>query len=122
MMTFENHIEVAEAVALEIITRLPARPELEIKKDSSNVSLSTYINVTIWALDDDGDREEAVDEYKLRISDHADRHGSNYTVRIEGHLIDQEDELGYCGSTMEAWAFDALVQEGLSKILSAVGE
>ena len=120
--TFETHADLCSAIACAVSDALPKCNELEAGRSHSNQSVSAYLNVTFWNIDDDGDRFDSFGGFKLRVSDHADRYGSDMTIRIDGVVHDKSDELGYCGCFIYGVDFDDLVIRGVSAIMKAKAE
>lgn len=82
---------------------------IEASRGLSNQSCSAY--VVVAKCDEDGDIFE---EFKIRFSDHADRYGSDLTIRIDGSVEDEFDEFGeWVSSSIEAWKAEEMVNEAV---------
>lgn len=109
VLTFENFKQLSSELAFDLIEKLNGEVGIDAEFGASNQSPSRYVNITI--ADDDG---EVVEEFKIRFSDHADRHGSDITVRFD-HLIETiEDEGEYVATTIEGYRYEALIEEAFS--------
>lgn len=114
-MQFANYMDLTFALRTAAAEALTARG-LSLATGYSNQSCSAYIEIVI-AVDED----ECEETFKLRFSDHADRHGSDYTVRIERAVEELRDECGeYCGIEIADWRFEELLAEGLGVVMEAL--
>lgn len=108
--TFENYPALTSELAFDLIDALKANG-LDVQYGSSNQSCSTYAKITVW--DDDGDY---AGEFKVRFSDHADRHGSDITIRID-HLVETVENDGeYISTTIEDWRYDHALEQAKSAV------
>lgn len=106
-MTFETYGDITDAIIEAIADKITG---LTVKSHYSNQSPSAYLEIS--------DGEDFF--FKLRVSDHADRYGSDCTVRIDGKMTDIEDDCGeYIECEVEEWKFEEMVKEGLEAITSA---
>ncbi len=85
MATFQNYGELTEHLARAAAASVPGA-----KLGFSNQSCSAYVSVGIDP-DEDGDCR---DEFRLRFSDHAGRHGADMTIRIDRHAQEIRDADG----------------------------
>ncbi|WP_438852967.1 hypothetical protein [Brevundimonas nasdae] len=76
--TFENYPDLTSDMAFALISRLKGRAGLNSEFGMSNQSCSAYVNITAYDAED-----EYLGEFKVRFSDHVDRHGADITVRID---------------------------------------
>jgi hypothetical protein len=109
--------ELADAVESKL-TGLNLK-DVEISTSTSNVSPSSYVNVSFVELDEDGDVVDTLDEFKLRFSDHADRYGSNETIRFDDKIEDIEEDGDYVETSIPSWQFEEMVNKGVSLIQDA---
>lgn len=109
--TFTNFPELTSDLAFALIDRLSADATLSVEFGKSNQSCSAYVNVTI--IDNEGDLGE---EFKVRFSDHADRYGSDVTIRIDDQVDVIEDDGDYAETRMEDWRYE----EALDRAVAAV--
>ena len=115
--TFENFPALTSELAFDLIDALNGRDNLRAQFGSSNQSCSAYVNVTIE--DAEGDY---VDEFKVRFSDHADRYGSDLTIRID-HLVDVIDDDGeYVETRIEEWRYEEALAQALAAVTAKIEE
>jgi hypothetical protein len=114
---FENLPELSADLAFALIERLSARDDLSVQFGASNQSCSRYVNIDI--LDEDGDY---VEEFKVRFSDHDDRHGSDITIRIDHLVSDIEEGSEFAAVEIGAEAYEAALVEAISAVDSFVAE
>ncbi len=93
--------------------------DVEISTSTSNVSPSSYVNVSFVELDQDGDVVNTLDEFKLRFSDHTDRYGSDETIRFDDKIEDIEEDGDYVETSIPSWQFEEMVNKGVSLIQNA---
>jgi hypothetical protein len=114
---FENLPELSADLAFALIERLADRDDLNVQFGASNQSCSRYVNIDI--LDEDGDY---VEEFKVRFSDHDDRHGSDITIRID-HLVSDIEEGGeFVAVEIGAEAYEAALAEAEAAIGKFIAE
>jgi hypothetical protein len=114
---FENLPELSADLAFALIERLADRDDLNVQFGASNQSCSRYVNIDI--LDEDGDY---VEEFKVRFSDHDDRHGSDITIRID-HLVSDIEEGGeFVAVEIGAEAYEAALAEAEAAIEKFIAE
>ena len=101
----------------------------------SSQSCSSYVYLEVVREDEDGDEE--YDVVKVRFSDHAARHGSHVSIRINDrcravhvmydddgaqHECDEETrDSDYLCTAITAADFEALAAEGVTAITALVG-
>ncbi len=89
---FDNFPDLCSELAFDLKDRLEADARLSVQFGASNQSCSRYVNIDV--LDDDDDYVDDA-EFKVRFSDHDDRHGSDITIRIDDlitTITDDDDE------------------------------
>ena len=106
--TFENYPDLTADLAFNLIERLGLG---EDAFGFSNQSCSAYVNVT--ARDEE---DEYLGEFKVRFSDHADRHGSDITIRIDDLVETVEED----GEYVEIRITDEQYQTALARAAAAV--
>jgi hypothetical protein len=98
---FQNFPELTSELAFDLIERLRSDEAIRVDFGASNQSCSRYVNVSVE--DEDGDE---IEEFKVRFSDHDDRHGSDITIRID-HLIETiEDDGEYIAVEIEDYRYE----------------
>lgn len=122
MKTFRNYDELTTALVAATIERVATHPAIKVAAGYSNVSSSAYVNVELWSLDEDGDRDDVIDEIKVRFSDHGDRYGSDVTLRIDELVEDIEDDGEHIETRISTEDFDALVVQALAAINEFIEE
>lgn len=124
MKTFTDYGDLTHAIRAEVQVQLEtldwAGDEIVISRDSSNQSCSAYLS--IWWSRGDFDS----DTVKLRISDHGDRYGSDYTVSIgraavgiyEGEAGEETTEKtsAYLRTEIKVDDFASLIAEGVAAV------
>lgn len=117
MNTFENYPDLANFIADKIAEQF-AEPAFEIERGYSNQSCSTYLNVMFMEADEDGDFIDSFGSFKLRVSDHDDRYGSDHTVRIDTHNVDEiKDE---CGEFSHIEAHEDFIADFIAEGVAAI--
>lgn len=111
-MTFNDYADLTHNLIEAVIARIPASPEMTVKLGYSNISCSAYVNVTFWSLDEDGDQDDCFGGCKVRFSDHADRNGSDLTIRFDDVL--DSDELGEV--ELADWRIEEMVGQAVAVI------
>jgi len=123
-MTFETYGDLTRMIR-DMVAAALATEGWNVETGYSNQSVSAYVEAS------KGDRD-----FKLRISDHADRYGSDFTIRIDqNHDIREEtvtetrviieddmefiDEIETDVIVAPQWAVAAMVERGLSMVRSA---
>lgn len=101
--TFANYPALTSDLAFALIERLNGTEGLNAVFGMSNQSCSAYANVTAYDAD-----EDYLGEFKVRFSDHADRYGSDITIRIDDLCEDVTDEDGeYVEVTITAERYES---------------
>ena len=122
-MTFKNLPELADALMLAAQAKIDAMVfagETRTSRGYSNQSCSSYLTVTQDYLDADGD--EAQTTFKLRFSDHADRYGSDYTVRVDvAAVTDVEVDGDFSHVEITDEDFAAMVADGVEEVVKVMG-
>ncbi len=113
-MIFENYRELGDHLISQTVNKLPHRDDIEYDLGYSNVSASVYLEVTLWELDEDGDPWEAIGGCNVRFSDHADRYGSDKSIRYDNQLTN--DEYGHV--EIPDYKIDQLVDDAVEFIKS----
>lgn len=112
--TFHSYGDLTSDLAFDLIERLKAStPELDAQFGRSNQSCSAYVNVTAW--DDEGDEAGA---FKVRFSDHDDRHGADLTIRIDRLCRAVEDDGEYLHIEIASEDYDAALEAALAKVVA----
>lgn len=108
-MQFANYPELTNAMADDLIERLIQRG-LRARFGASNQSCSRYVTASVE------DEDDEIEEFKIRFSDHADRYGSDLTIRIDSLVETIVDEFGdYEATQIEDWRYmDALAEAELA--------
>jgi hypothetical protein len=92
--SFANYPELTSSLAHDLIDMITAHDfsglDITAAFGLSNISPSAYVEFSVYG--DDGD---LVAETKVRFSDHADRYGSDITIRIDDLIVTIEDEGDY---------------------------
>lgn len=102
-----NLIDIARQLQDATVAALNARG-IETERNASNVLCLLYVVVKKEVGDE-------FEEFKIRFSDHADRYGSDLTIRIDGSIEDEFDEFGeWVSSSIEAWKAEEMVKEAVS--------
>lgn len=131
-MKFETFVQLTVGLVEAIEAALP-KTGLCCKFGHSNQSCSAYLDVTFSDEDDD-----IFGGFKLRVSDHDDRYGSDFTIRIDqnsGIKVETiETEIEVTDSfddepfttidteevvVVDAGVFQELVDAGVTAILAA---
>ena len=89
-MIFNTYPELTAHLVEQVESRLTDRPNLEVSLDYSNQSCSAYVTVDFLEADEDGDYIDIVHTVKIRFSDHADRYGSDLSIRFDDVLTNDE--------------------------------
>lgn len=114
---FQNFPELTSELAFDLIDRLNGEANVRAEFGASNQSCSRYVNVTVE--DDEG---ELVEEFKVRFSDHDDRHGSDITIRID-HLIETiEDDGEYIAVEIEDYRYEDALNAAVEATRKFVSE
>ena len=112
MAKFQNYIEIAETLQGRTMTALRTAG-LAASFGCSNVSSSRYIEVSRETTDADGDEQTEI--FRLRFSDHEDRHGSDLTIRFEQHVVEHRDDCGELDDLeIDDWRLSDMVEEAVS--------
>lgn len=104
-MFYESLPELTSDLAFELRDILNERDGFYVDFGASNQSCSRYVDILFE--DDDADISET---FKVRFSDHDDRHGSDITIRIDravtetsdGYEIDEESRAGLINKALVA--------------------
>jgi hypothetical protein len=112
VLRFANYPELSSALADDLISALKGVDGLEVQFGASNQSASRYVNIEV--LDEDGFFEG--DGFKLRFSDHPDRHGADKTIRFDSVVDDIEDEGEHVATEIDAERYNELLQQGLEAV------
>lgn len=120
MKSFDNYPDMILEIIMDVEARLASsiieNVDIQISSSCSNVSCSHYIEAD-FIVDD-----EYVDAFKLRYSDHADRYGSDLTIRVEevaqGRYVDGD----YVDTQIDESDFEALVAGGVDAIVAVARE
>ncbi len=111
-MRFQNFPELTSELAFDLIDRLRGDEGILVDFGASNQSCSRYVNVSI----EDGE------EFKVRFSDHGDRHGSDMTIRID-HLVETIEEDGeYVAVEIEDYRYADALSAGVDAVRKFVSE
>lgn len=111
-MTANDCADLTDTLRDAVIDHFADRPEIEFKLGHSNVSCSAYLEVRFMAEDGDGDLIDIIGGCKLRFSDHADRYGSDLTIRIdEAFDIEEGNEV-----ELADWRVGEMVNEAVAFI------
>lgn len=117
-MKFDTFKELTNHLVEEVADAFPDRPEIKIEMGYSNVSCSAYVNAEFWELDEDGDQVDILGSCKARFSDHADRHGSDLSIRFDDVL--DSDEMW--NVVLADWRIEEMVAEAVSFIKNQLKE
>jgi hypothetical protein len=117
--TFKNFPELTSSLAFDLIDMIKRHDfgsiDVYAAFGFSNVSPSAYVEFS--AEDEDG---ETVCETKVRFSDHADRHGSDITIRID-HVISTVEEDGeYIATEISDEDYSGMLQAAMTHVRNAV--
>ena len=123
-MQFGDYGEVTSHLCDTVISRLGEHPEVRIDRGYSNVSCSAYINVTVYELDDDGDRDEERYSYKVRFSDHPDHYGSDLSFDLNDLV--PHNEVTECGTyeftEIDDWRLEEMIKSAVAFIQPYIAE
>ena len=117
-MTFNDYNELTEELVERVIAAIASNSEMEAKRGFSNQSCSAYVNVEFVELDEDGDAIDILGDCKVRFSDHADRYGSDLSIRFDDKL--DADDLG--NVSLGDHRMDEMVTEAVAFIKSEYQE
>jgi hypothetical protein len=115
-MTYLSYTDITNELQDRAMTAMRAAG-FEVSLGCSNVSCSRYIEVRIGE-DEDGD----VEAFKIRFSDHDDRHGSDLTIRFERHVEEIEDDFGDIELEIAEWRMDDMVEQAVTAARQAAEE
>lgn len=121
-IVYRNPPEFTSDIVDSIASELNKINGIDASTSVSNVSASSYVNVDFGTVDQDGDLDEFFGEYKLRISDHADRYGSDKTLRIDeltNNIFDEEFGDEFIETRVSEEDFSQLVKQGVESVLDA---
>ena len=110
MSTFNTYVEIAEALQ-EKATLVLRAAGFNTQFGCSNVSCSRYVEVL---LDKGGD----LDIFKIRFSDHDDRHGSDLTLRFDRHVDEVEDDFGDMELDIADWRMEEMVAQAVAAAMA----
>lgn len=127
---YDTWKDLTIAIVDEVDAKLPRDGIFSAEFGLSNVSASAYLDVSF------GGEDGITGGFKLRVSDHADRYGSDYTIRIDAHPricgeevvtsteIEEDGEVFIdtwteFRVTIEDYVFDEMVANGIARILAA---
>ena len=109
--TFANYPDLTANLAFALIEQLKADGR-RVEFGFSNQSYSAYANVSVY-----DDEDEYLGSFKVRFSDHADRHGADITIRIDELVEDVYDDCNeFVHVTIEDWRY----QDALDRAKAAV--
>lgn len=112
-MIFSDYNELTSELTDRVASALANRPDMDIKTGHSNQSCSAYVNFDFMEADEDGDYLDSFGGCKVRFSDHADRYGSDITIRFNDAL--DNDEAG--NVDLADWRMDEMVAEAIAFVL-----
>jgi hypothetical protein len=109
--TFANYPELTSELMFDLIDRVNALAidDVSVSLGASNQSCSRYVSVRA---------EEADEEFKVRFSDHADRYGSDITIRIDDLVEVIEDDGEFVNVTIEDWRYADALNRGEAAVRS----
>lgn len=111
-MIFTNYDELTTELVDRVEAAIADRTDMHVKRGFSNQSCSAYVNVEFVELDEDGDVMDILGDCKVRFSDHADRYGSDLSIRFDDKL--DSDEHG--NVDLADWRMDEMVSEAVAFI------
>ena len=118
---FSNYPELTSALAFDLIDAIEAADwgarEITAEYGASGQSCSRYVEISVYNEDDDFN-----DDFKIRFSDHGDRHGSDVTLRIDDKIQTIEDEGAYIATEIDAADYAALITEAMQAAREAISE
>ena len=105
---FNNWPELGFEICYQLETKIiRERWELETQISGSNLSESTYLNLSFF-----DEKEEDWLQYKIRYSNHPDRYGSDVTISYEDVAPGVYDEGTYLYTEISKEALNELVDKG----------
>jgi hypothetical protein len=113
---YDNFPALTSDLAYTLIDALKA-DGIDSRFGLSGQSCSAYVEVHVYDADGDG-----IGEVKARFSDHADQHGSDFTMRIDNLVDTIEDDGEYIATEIEEYKFDKLVADAKAQVLSLIAE
>ena len=115
MKTFANFPALTSSLAFDLIDMIMAADfgacEAYAQFGMSNVSCSAYVEFSL-----ENEEGDTVAERKVRFSDHADRHGSDMTIRIDDKITTIEDDGEYAETQISEEDYAGALAEAFSRI------
>jgi hypothetical protein len=105
MRRFKNFPELTAEMAFSLINDLKA-DGIDSDFGMSNQSCSAYVEISVYDEDDN-----YLDDVRARFSDHSDRHGSDFTIRIDQLIRTVEEDGEYVATEINEEAFAKAVAD-----------
>lgn len=116
MTRFDNFPALTESLAYDLTDAVEALglEDVTVSVGFSNQSCSSYVTVERMTEDEDGD--EDFEEIKIRFSDHADRYGSDMTLRIDDKVETITEDGEYVAIEIDPATFSALIAQAMTEV------
>lgn len=110
MKRFKDFQELTTDLAFDLRERLASDERLVVEFGASNQSCSAYLNISLFEDD------ELLDDFKVRFSDHPDRHGSDITIRIDHLITAIENDGEYVATEIAADDYEAALANAMAAV------
>lgn len=114
--TFSNFGDLTSAMAYDLIEAIQAIPGAFASFGMSNQSCSAYVAVKFYGESEALEDEDGNYEFKVRFSDHSDRHGSDITIRIDDVIQTIESDGDYVATTITSDNYSAKMRSAIEAV------
>lgn len=109
MKTFDKLTDLTNDLADDLADRVEAEfAGVSTDRGYSNQSCSAYVEISF--------EEDESGFFKVRFSDHDDRHGSDVTVRVDRYAEIIEEDGEYIETRIDETLYETLIDEAMAAV------